>query len=61
MLSSGVKPAILGFPAGHLDRFAIGIVIYLCLKLLQYSEMRGIAGGSSMNLNWLWLYMNGNR
>ena len=30
-----IEPATLGFPAGHLDHLAIGIVVQVSLKLFQ--------------------------
>ena len=35
MSQPGIEPATLGFHAGHLDRFAIGTVVYLRVKLFQ--------------------------
>ena len=46
-MPAGIELAILGFKAGHVDRLAIWIVIYLHLKLLQYSEMTGHPWGYS--------------
>ena len=45
MSPPGIEPAILGFLAEHLVRFAIGTVAYLCFKLLQYSEVTGNVWG----------------
>ena len=42
----GIKPATLGFLAGHLARLAIGTVYKLRLKLLQYREVKVMCGVS---------------
>ena len=51
MSPAGIEPVTRGFPAGHLDRFSIETVIYLRLKLLQYSEVTDNAGDNSGKLN----------
>ena len=38
MSPPGIEPANLCILAGHLVRFAIEAVDYLCFKLVQYSE-----------------------
>ena len=44
MSPPGIEPTVFGF---FLDRSAIEIVFTLFLKLLQYSEVTGNAGGNS--------------
>ena len=50
----GIDSATLWFLAGHLDRLAIEAVDYLCFKLVQYSEMTGIAWGFSKHVALLY-------
>ena len=50
MSPSNIEPATLWFLAGHLDRFAIETVDYLCFKLVQCSEMTGNAWGVSKHV-----------
>ena len=47
MFPPGIQIATLGLPAGHLHGLAIEMVVYLCLKLFQYSEVTGNARGNS--------------
>ena len=47
----GIEPATYGFPAGHLDRLAIGTAVYRRLKLFQNPVMTNI--WQYINI-WLW-------